>query len=132
MSQDNIWTTALWVFVIPAVVGVAASLLANILYKILLSHLESRKVISRERRRKSAEDLHRIIVGLHEGNRDKVEFYVRSYGVSFTLLVASFVSLASAITLAVCGKIEKLSHRVGSAVTVGVAPHSMVGGTLAV
>jgi len=34
--------------------------------------------------------------------------------------------------LAVCGKIEKLSHRVGSAVTVGVAPHSMVGGTLAV
>ena len=39
---------------------------------------------------------------------------------------------APQVPLAVCGKIEKLSHRVGSAVTVGVAPHSMVGGTLAV
>jgi len=49
--QDNFWSTILWFFLIPAGVGIGASLVANFLYPILISSLESRKFISNQKRK---------------------------------------------------------------------------------
>jgi hypothetical protein len=97
---DGFWTTALWFFLIPASVGIGASLVANFLYPLLISQLETRKIISLEKRKASARELHGIITDLHEGKRDKVEYYIRMYTVVSTLLASAFACITALLVIA--------------------------------
>ncbi|MGA8902706.1 hypothetical protein [Bradyrhizobium sp.] len=96
-SSSGMWTTAMSALIIPAAVGIVASVAANFLYPFILSVIETRRVAFRESRRKSAEELHDVIVTLRDGTRDKVEYFTRWNGALVCFLVCSFCAFCGAV-----------------------------------
>jgi cytochrome c biogenesis protein CcdA len=63
--------------------------------------------MSRQKRERAAEELHELIIELHEGKSDRIESYARTYGLIFGLMAIA----------AVCG--------VGALVAGGLMPTSI-------
>jgi hypothetical protein len=90
--------TTFWVGIgIGAVLSLFASIAANLFHSRINAYLDKRKLVSHEKRKRNALRLHKVIVDLHEGTRDKTFYLLRIS----TGLIVSALMLISALCSAV-------------------------------
>jgi hypothetical protein len=77
------------------VIGLIVTVLANLAHPKVVAYLDSRKLLSIEKRKRTAAKLHSLILDLHENRRDK-HIYLLSVAVALILLCTVTVGVMSA------------------------------------
>jgi len=94
---DTPWwaSAAFWGgIVLGGVLSYAMSILANLSQSKVVSYLDSRKLVSHEKKQSKALDLHRVICDLHAGRRDRYAYMLRMISGANISFLMSTVSLA--------------------------------------
>jgi len=96
MDNTPWWATgAFWAgIVISAVLSIFINVLTNIYNSKVQDLLENRKVISHEKRRSKAVRVHKLVVQLHSGERDKTRYVV----LQCTTILFAFIAAATSLT----------------------------------
>jgi|SRR5215831_3775472 len=84
-----------WLGVIVTLVGgTIVSVLANLAHPKIVAYLDSRKLLSEEKRRRQAETFHALIVDLRTGHRDRHVYMLR---VAIGVLAATVVAVGALV-----------------------------------
>jgi hypothetical protein len=85
------------------IISLLASIAANLFQARIINFLEGRKLDFRERRFKNARRLHRIILKLHSGKRDKYMYALRLTMLVGVCITSSIVAIAAGVVILVLG-----------------------------
>lgn len=92
--------TTFWAGIgIGAVLSLFASIAANLFHSRITGYLEKRKFLSHTKRKGRALRIHRIIVDIHDGKRDKYLYMLRQSTGIIVIAVMIFSALGSALVL---------------------------------
>ena len=95
--MDTPWwaTGAFWAGIaISTVIGIAINIFTNLTHNKIVSWLDTRKLISQEKRRSAAVQLNKIVNEIHSGKRDRTSYIIR---IAISIIFSSTMVTAATV-----------------------------------